>query len=821
MKNWKRCLSVVMTLAMLVGVLPTAAFAEGDFTISFNKDQQTTFTYDGNEKVLGVTADGVDSYQLTYQKKNSGDEGYSTVGSAIDAGDYRIYATSGELTSNYLTFTINQAEWPIKEADVSVAATHEYDNTSPTVTVSGGTEGQEYTVTYKKGGETLSSAPVNADKYSVVVSPTANYTGTAITKSFEITKKAWSVTGVTVAAHTYNGSAPTVTVSGGADSSEYELTYWKGETQLEQAPVNAGSYTVKVSPTANYTGTPVTADYTIEPKELTAPWVADIDPVTYDGTAHTPAPQVKESEGGKLLVKDTDYTLDYSNHTNAGTGTVTVRFSDNYQVQGSVEKTFTINPITISNPAVSVTNTGYGQQLTVAVTNNGVAVDPKDYTLTYAVGDSDTFTASVPVNVGSYKVKATLSDNYSGTPKSVVESFSITGTAIVDPSIVVSGNLEYTGSAVTPQITVYKNGTAVNSRDYTLTYYNSSNQEISAANLIKAGTYKVKATLNNNYSGESKTVEQTFNIAPKSISSAVVTFTETVFTENSYKNAKPTVKLGTKTLSLGVDYTLSYSDVDTANHKGYITISGCGNYTGTVVKEVTISNISAIATSISNFNTSAKSDNIEERKEILQLYKEFSSLSSDEQEAVKNAVGKTTFDAFKAKVDAMAYKVTNSKGGTTFSYRRGTSNSVVFYINADHTQFKGMYIGGMEVLQSSSTKTYYKVEAGSTKITLYSTWMKDFIKKSGTYTVDFVFDDGYGNDEIVSAKLKILSATDIPQTGDPFQMTLWVGLLGASVLALAGLGVYEVVKKKKKAQKRLEAAMDLGEEPSDEANTNE
>ena len=69
--------------------------------------------------------------------------------------------------------------------------------------------------------------------------------------------------------------------------------------------------------------------------------------------------------------------------------------------------------------------------------------------------------------------------------------------------------------------------------------------------------------------------------------------------------------------------------------------------------------------------------------------------------------------------------------------------------------------------------------------------------------------------------VRILPATDIPQSGDPFKLTLWIGLLGASVLVLAGLGVYEVVKKKKNSQKRLEAAMDMSDEPSDEASTDE
>lgn len=910
MKNWKRYLSIAMTLVMLLGVLPTAAFAEGPvFAVS-------DATYDGNVKTPQITVDGNmatpgSDYTLTV-------EGGKVL---QDAGSYTLHiigAGSYEGTNADLTFTINQAEWPIKEADVSVAATHEYDNTSPTVTVSGGTEGS-YSVTYKKGEDTLSAAPVNVGEYSVVVSPTANYSGTAITKNFTITKKAWNVAEIHVpgadengkytytgsafdvevrdAAHeaalpndqytvtctkngataalqnagtytitvsptdnysgttitepltidpqpwevkkvevdgvdangkvTYTGTAPTVRVlkddNTVADSGQYTVTYKKGTQTLTAAPVNQGSYSVVVSPTENYAGDAITVNYTIEPKELTTPWMAGVDDVTYTGTAHTPEPEVREANGGKVLVKGTDYTLSYSNNTNAGTAKVTVNLSENYKLPSGVklEKSFTINRITISNPAVSVPNIEYGGTLAVSVTNNGTTVAAKDYTLTYAAGDSDTFTTSAPVNVGSYKVKATLSDNYSGTPKSVVKPFSITGIAVANPSITVSGNLGYTGSAVVPVIEVKNDGKVVAAKDYTLTFYKAKSEseyeEITAAQLIAAGNYKVKATLGSNYTGSTKTVEQTFTIARKSISDAVVTFTESVFTESSYKNAKPSVKLGTKTLSLGVDYSLTYGDVNTTTHKASITVTGLGNYTGTVVKEVTISDDSDIAADI----LAAVDDtfDFDNKLTVLSLKSAYNTLTETEQKAVRDTVGTTVWNKFISRVNQKMYSLKNEPSRGYYTYTKGTSSNVVIEINAD---FDRTYVTEIRMGKNLTViePQHYEVTSGSVVVTLSSSYLKN-IKTSGTYNlyIDLLDDSGYT--ETVQTKVYVRSATDIPQTGDPFKMNLWIGLLGASVLALAGLGVYEVVRKKKNAQKRLEAAMNLDEEPSDEANTNE
>ena len=73
------------------------------------------------------------------------------------------------------------------------------------------------------------------------------------------------------------------------------------------------------------------------------------------------------------------------------------------------------------------------------------------------------------------------------------------------------------------------------------------------------------------------------------------TYTGTAQTQN------PTVKLGDKTLSSGTDYTLSYSN-NTNVGTATVTITGKGNYTGTISKTFTISAASIVNASVSGIS---------------------------------------------------------------------------------------------------------------------------------------------------------------------------------------------------------------------------
>ena len=133
--------------------------------------------------------------------------------------------------------------------------------------------------------------------------------------------------------------------------------------------------------------------------------------LTYNGSVRTPTVTVKDATG-KVLKKDTDYTVSYSaGRKNVGTYKVTVKMKGNYT--GTKTLTFKITPMSISKCTVSLSATSYTydgkvKAPTVTVKNANGAKLTKDthYTVTYASGRK---------NVGTYKVTIKMLGNYTGT----------------------------------------------------------------------------------------------------------------------------------------------------------------------------------------------------------------------------------------------------------------------------------------------------------------------------------------------------------------------------------------------------------------------
>jgi uncharacterized repeat protein (TIGR02543 family) len=134
-------------------------------------------------------------------------------------------------------------------------------------------------------------------------------------------------------------------------------------------------------------------------------------------------------------------------------------------------------------------------------------------------------------------------------------------TFTVDPI----GVQPYTGSAVTPTVTVKDGATTLTlTADYTVSYNNNTNAGNATVNVTGAG----------NYLGS--TGSQTFVI-----SAHATTFTIDDIPAQTY-NGSPhtptvTVKAGAVTLTLTTDYTVSYTNNTNAGLAG-VTITGAGNY---------------------------------------------------------------------------------------------------------------------------------------------------------------------------------------------------------------------------------------------------
>lgn len=144
---------------------------------------------------------------------------------------------------------------------------------------------------------------------------------------------------------------------------------------------------------------------------------------TYDGTAKEP--EVSNVTNGGDLIDQSEYNVEYSNNTNAGTATVTITDKEggDYIIYGST--TFTINKANIT-PEVTIDSWGWNSPASApSVTGN-----TGNATVTFEYKEKDaadgTYTETVPNAIGDYTVRATIpaTTNYNGA--TVTADFSIT-----------------------------------------------------------------------------------------------------------------------------------------------------------------------------------------------------------------------------------------------------------------------------------------------------------------------------------------------------------------------------------------------------------
>ena len=135
----------------------------------------------------------------------------------------------------------------------------------------------------------------------------------------------------------------------------------------------------------------------------------------------------------------------------------------------------------------------------------------------------------------------------------------------------------YNGTERKASVTVRDDSkTLEQDKDYTVSYYDN----------VNAGTATATVTGIGNYTG---TVEKNFTIRSKSISGCQVTVTPDPYPYDGTA-AQPyiTVEDDTRSLSQDWDYTVTYEN-NTGIGTAKVTISGKGNYTGTVTKSFEIS----------------------------------------------------------------------------------------------------------------------------------------------------------------------------------------------------------------------------------------
>lgn len=228
-------------------------------------------------------------------------------------------------------------------------------------------------------------------------------------KEIEVTAlKLSSAKVAAIEAVAYDGTAkkPKITVTYNnvelVEGEDYVVTY------SNNVSVGTANVTLSEGSNGNYSGTK-TATFRITQRDISSAQAAKINDVAYTGKANMPA--VVLNDLGKTLVKDTDYTVSYTNNTNAGTATVTIKGKGNYS--GTRTATFKIVPQNMSKVSVAKianqTYTGKAITPTLTVTNGTTRMTVnKDYTVTYSANKKPGKAKAVIKGTGNYTGSKTV-----------------------------------------------------------------------------------------------------------------------------------------------------------------------------------------------------------------------------------------------------------------------------------------------------------------------------------------------------------------------------------------------------------------------------
>ena len=390
------------------------------------------------------------------------------------------------------TATFKIASKSIASEGISVAEigdqTWTGEEIKPNVVVKNGdavlVNGTDYTFTYLNN--------TNAGMATVTITGKGGYDGTK-TATFNIVKslRSGSTSGITfekIANQEWTGEEikPDVTVK---DGEEKTLAKDKDYTIEYLNNIDMGSADARISGSGYYTDdTVVTFNIfkSIAHKDIS---VAEIDNQTWTGEERKPEVTVKDGE--TALDKKTDYSVEYSNNTDAGTATITIEGKGKYFKSRTV--TFKIIK-SLGHESITVAEIEPQAYTGVAITPEIVVKDGKDKTL--VKGRDYELLYENNTYVGTATVTITGKGNYTDTKE--VE-FKIAKSIGDDNSNITVAQIKdqpKTGEAITPEVIVKDGETALKKdQDYTLSYLEN----------VNAGTGKVIITGINDYVG-SRTV---------------------------------------------------------------------------------------------------------------------------------------------------------------------------------------------------------------------------------------------------------------------------------------------------------------------------
>lgn len=554
-------------------------------------------TYDGTVKTPKVTVKKKNAYAATLTEGTDYRVTYkdNTKAGAATFTVTGIKAYYGEIPGSFKINPKNIASTNISVDNVSIGQT-------VSITVMDGTtkltKGTDYTIV----GDDSSSTGTK----TLVITGINNYTGT-VNKSFTVVSGNNIIDDVDVtivgAGATkvkqvyYNGANQTVSVNVAKSGATYRIEYRKGTTVLtgNSLPKDSGDYSVYAIGTGNYAGTAYAGKLTIMPIPLDWTEIVLGSATVYDTSSRTYVPKV-------TLRTKSGYTYGY-------TGNVIIPETD-YNVSYRW-----------------VNSTSAYLRPTAVVTKAAKAVNLADATnkiITEITKEFNTATKNLAYCTASF------TDGRSSSA--------------------------YTGSAVTPKVTVRDGYTTLDPSTYTVTYKNASGKVVSS--MRDAGTYTVVIKGNGAYYGE---LTLTYTITGTDIGNYTVTLKESSVTADGRTKTPviTSVSYGYYSKLSSSDYTVSYQDSTGKEVKSYqmstpgtykVVVTGKNGYTGSCYATFTIVGLSQSITGVDG------SYKVYPTSETFRLYPKategrFTYTSSDPSVASVDAFGNVTpYKAGRAKI---------------------------------------------------------------------------------------------------------------------------------------------------------------------------
>lgn len=193
---------------------------------------------------------------------------------------------------------------------------------------------------------------------------------------------------------------------------------------------------------------------TIARRSVASVTVDAIPAQTYTGSAITPAITVQD--GGRILTLNADYTVVYTNNTNAGTATVTITGKGNYDSATTRAAYFTISPRPVTITGITAGDKVYDGTVAATIVTTNAQVS--------GVADADRANVTIDVtaatgtfnnkNVGTGKTVTITGIKLGGT---AAGSYTLTGTGATATADITKRDIKVTGG-VTASNKAYDRG---------------------------------------------------------------------------------------------------------------------------------------------------------------------------------------------------------------------------------------------------------------------------------------------------------------------------------------------------------------------------